>query len=35
MSLSYRQQHQLRLAEAGLRRSNPQLAGLLRTFGQG
>ena len=34
MSLNYRQQHQLRLIEAGLVRSDPQLAGMLGMFGR-
>ena len=34
MSLSYRQQRQLRLIEAGLRRSDPRLGVMFGTFGR-
>jgi len=34
MSLSYHQQYQLRLIEAGLLTSDPQLAGMLGVFGR-
>ena len=34
MSLSYHQQYQLRLIEAGLLTSDPQLAGMLGAFGR-
>jgi hypothetical protein len=34
MSLSYRQQHRLRLIKAGLRRSDPLLCGMFSVFGR-